>query len=54
MDAKDGFLEKVVLVVANEGCAEWEKSVLGLLVKRVAIDPAESIEVEESSRAWEK
>jgi hypothetical protein len=54
MDAKDGFLEKAVLVVANEGCAECEKSVLGLLVKRVAVDPAESIEVEESSRAWEK
>ena len=50
MDAKDGFLEKAVLVVANEGCAEWEKSVLGLLVKRFVTEPAESIEVEESSR----
>jgi hypothetical protein len=50
IDAKDGFLENVVLVVANEGCAECEKSVLGLLVKRAVADPAESIEVEESSR----
>lgn len=54
MDAKDGFLEKAVLVVANEGCAEWEKSALGLLVTRVVADPVESIEVEESPREWEK
>ena len=54
MDAKDGFLEKAVLLVANEGCAEWEKSVLGLLVKRVVVDAVESIETEESPREWEK
>jgi deoxycytidylate deaminase len=54
MDAKDGFLEKAVLLVANEGCAECEKSVLGLLVKRVVVDAAESIEAAESAREWEK
>lgn len=54
MDAKEGFLEKAVLVVANEGWAECEKSVLGLLVKRVVVDPAESMEVDESPLVWEK
>lgn len=54
IDAKDGFLEKAVLVVANEGCAECEKSVLGLLVKRVVVDTVESIEMAESPREWEK
>ena len=53
MDAKDGFLEKAVLLVANEGCAECEKSVLGLLVKRVVVDAAESIDAAESAREWE-
>lgn len=51
MEAKDDFLEKAVLVVAIEGCAECEK---GLLVKRAVVDPTESIEVEESPREWEK
>ena len=54
MDAKDGFLEKPVLLAAKEGCAECEKSVLGLLAKRVVPDTAESIEAAESSREWEK
>jgi hypothetical protein len=54
MDAKDGFLEKAVLLAANEGCAECEKSVLGLLVKRVVVDAAESIEAAQSAREWEK
>jgi hypothetical protein len=31
MDAKDGFLEKAVLVVAKEDWEECEKAVLGLL-----------------------
>lgn len=32
IDAKEGFLEKEVLVVAKEGWEECEKGVLGLLV----------------------